>query len=54
MPTPAKWREWTTEELLALLWTLEATLACYPELDDYLARVLAGETFAAQELDPRA
>ena len=39
-----------TEELLHLLWVLEATLELYPELERNLGDLIAGELFAAAEL----
>jgi hypothetical protein len=39
-----------SQELLELLWVLEATVALFPELRETLAAVVAGETFRADEL----
>ncbi len=38
-----------TEELLELLWVLEATVSLFPALDALLDRVLAGPLFRADE-----
>lgn len=47
---PEVWTEEMSQELLELLWVLEATLARYPELDDFLEQVLAGELSTEAEL----
>jgi hypothetical protein len=47
---PAAWTARMTQELLELLWVVEATLAAQPELDRVLSDVLAGPLFAAAEL----
>lgn len=47
---PEAWTEEMIRELLELLWVLEATLARYPELDEFLERVLAGELWTEAEL----
>jgi hypothetical protein len=39
-----------SQELLELLWVLEATVAMFPELKQTLEAVIAGETFRADEL----
>ena len=39
-----------SDELLELLWVLEATLAMEPELEQALDRAVAGPCFAAPEL----
>jgi len=44
---------WTTAmsgELLELIWVLEATVEMFPELEQTLAAIVAGETFRADEL----
>ncbi len=43
-----------TEELRELLWVLEATVAMYPALSELLDRIVAGETFRADELPKRS
>jgi hypothetical protein len=47
---PQRWTSEMTQELLELLWVLEATLPCFPELKQTLEAVIAGETFRADEL----
>ena len=47
---PERWTAELSQELLELLWVLEATVALFPELRDTLAAVVAGETFRADEL----
>lgn len=47
---PARWTAQFTNELLELLWTLEATLDHYPALTDLLDAITAGPTFTADEL----
>ena len=47
---PERWTPRMTEELLELLWVLEATLAMEPELKDALDRATAGPCFKASEL----
>jgi len=47
---PEHWSAATSEELLALLWTVEATLALAPALADALAAACAGPSWAAEEL----
>jgi hypothetical protein len=47
---PKRWTAEMSEELLALLWVLEATVAIFPELRKTLEAVIAGETFRADEL----
>jgi len=44
------WPPARTDELLRLLWTIEATLARYPFLDDLLSRVLAGPLLRSVDL----
>lgn len=39
-----------TQELLELLWVVEATLAMHPELNSLLAEILSGPLFSAAEL----
>jgi hypothetical protein len=39
-----------TDELLELLWVLEATVALFPELAQTLAEIVAGDLFLAAEL----
>ena len=47
---PATWPTAFTTELLHLLWTVEATIAVYPEQADLLKAVVEGECFAAGDL----
>lgn len=47
---PHLWTAQFTNELLELLWTLEATLEHYPALADLLDAITAGSTFTAAEL----
>ena len=47
---PARWTAQFTNELLELLWTLEATIDHYPALADLLDAITAGPTFTADEL----
>lgn len=47
---PENWTAAMTQELLELLWMLEATLALYPELKDVFDAIIAGKTFRAAEL----
>ena len=47
---PERWTPRMTEELLELLWVLEATLEMEPELASVLDRVVAGPCFGASEL----
>lgn len=47
---PERWTDDMTRELLEMLWVLEATVAVFPELEQVLAAVVAGETFPAAEL----
>ena len=47
---PERWTPRMTEELLELLWVLEATLEMEPELEAVLDRVVAGPCFEASEL----
>ncbi|HXG39538.1 MAG TPA: type ISP restriction/modification enzyme, partial [Candidatus Limnocylindrales bacterium] len=47
---PERWTAQLTEELLELLWVIEATLALYPELSRLLAEIVAGPVFEAVEL----
>ena len=47
---PARWTAQFTNELLELLWTLEATIDHYPALVDLLEAITAGPTFTADEL----
>lgn len=47
---PATWTADLTQELLELLWVLEATLEAQPELSALLADILAGPLFAATDL----
>jgi hypothetical protein len=42
---PERWTSQLTEELLELLWVLEATVAMFPALAELLESVVAGETF---------
>ena len=45
-----RWSAATSEELLGLLWTVEATLALAPALADALAAACAGPSWRAEEL----
>ena len=47
---PAAWTAQFTRELLELIWTLEATLAVYPEQEKLLDDVIGGELLMAGEL----
>ena len=47
---PETWTAQMTQELLELLWVLEATVAMQPELNRLLADVCAGPVFGAGEL----
>ena len=47
---PERWTPSMSEELLELLWVLEATLAMEPDLESALDRVVAGPCFSASDL----
>jgi len=47
-----RWPSEFTDELLELLWVLEATVAGYPAQAELLSAVLAGPCFQADELPP--
>lgn len=47
---PAQWTAALRDELLNLIWVLEATIDRFPELEDVFSAVLAGPTFAAADL----
>jgi hypothetical protein len=47
---PTRWTEAMTDELLALLWMLEATIEKLPQLAELLEQVVDSDTFAAEEL----
>ena len=47
---PERWTPRMTDELLELLWVLEATLAMEPKLSATLDKIVAGQCFAASEL----
>jgi hypothetical protein len=47
---PDRWTAGMTDEFLELLWTIEHTLALYPDLARFLSDVLAGSCFTAAEL----
>lgn len=47
---PERWTARMSDELLELLWVLEATLAMEPELEQALDKVVAGPCFTAAEL----
>jgi len=47
---PQRWTSEMSQELLELLWVLEATVAVFPELKQTLEAVIAGEIFRADEL----
>jgi hypothetical protein len=47
---PERWTARMSEELLELLWVLEATLAMEPDLEAQLNKIVAGPCFTAAEL----
>jgi hypothetical protein len=47
---PERWTVEMTQELLELLWALEATVSMFPELRQTLDAIVAGPTFHADEL----
>ncbi len=47
---PLRWAEEMNEELLELLWVVEATLAKRPELDEFLEEVASSDLFFASDL----
>ncbi len=47
---PERWTAAMSQELLELLWVLEATVALFPKLEQTLAAIVAGATFRAEEL----
>lgn len=47
---PSSWTAEMSQELLELLWVLEATVAMFPELEQTLEAIVARETFRADEL----
>lgn len=47
---PERWTAEMTEELLRLLWIVEATVEMFPALEENLDRVIGGELFQASEL----
>ena len=47
---PERWTARMSEEFLELLWVLEHTVALYPQLDQFLSAVIAGQCFSADEL----
>jgi hypothetical protein len=47
---PERWTAAMTQELLELLWVLEATAAMFPELKAVFDEAIGGETFRADEL----
>jgi hypothetical protein len=47
---PERWTAEMSQELLELLWVLEATVAMFPELKQMLEAIIARETFRADEL----
>lgn len=47
---PERWTARMSDELLELLWVLEATLAMEPELEKVLGKVVAGPCFTETEL----
>jgi len=47
---PERWTPRMSDELLELLWVLEATLAMEPQLKDALDQVVAGPCFTAADL----
>lgn len=47
---PERWTARMSEELLELLWVLEATLAMEPGLEAQLAKIIAGPCFTSAEL----
>ena len=49
---PERWTAQFTNELLELLWILEATVKGYPEQAALLDEIVAGPCFTAAELPP--
>ncbi len=47
---PERWTAAMTQELLELLWVLEATVAMLPEMEQTLAAIISHPTFPAAEL----
>jgi hypothetical protein len=47
---PERWTARMSDELLELLWVLEATLAMEPQLEKVLDKIIGGPCFAAAEL----
>jgi hypothetical protein len=47
---PGTWNAEMTQELLELLWVVEATIDSQPELNAILTEILAGPLFSAEEL----
>jgi hypothetical protein len=47
---PDRWTAGMTDEFLELLWTIEHTLAVYPDLAGLLTAILDGPCFTAEEL----
>lgn len=47
---PRHWTSEMTEELLQLIWTVEATVERHPELDNLLDEITGSEIFHAEEL----
>lgn len=47
---PERWSGEMTEELMGLIWTLEASLALHPDLADLLDRVTASPIFSEVDL----
>ena len=47
---PERWTAEMTQELLELLWVLEATVSMFPEIEEALGAIVAGPTFHADEL----
>jgi hypothetical protein len=46
---PAAWTATLTQELLELLWVLEATISTQPEADALLAEIIAAPLFSAAD-----
>lgn len=47
---PERWTARMSDELLELLWVLEATLAMEPDLESHLDKIVAGPCFTSAEL----
>ncbi|MDH5494014.1 MAG: hypothetical protein OEY14_18835, partial [Myxococcales bacterium] len=49
---PERWSEAMSEELLALIWSLEWTIARYATLENFLENVLQGPLLGPLPADP--